>query len=237
MRLIEIESIEEFDYSGIVYDLTVDDDHSYNIDGIIVHNSICSTAMETGFGVPILTNIIDCLQVKDDNVWLIADGGCKYTGDIAKAIYFGADFVMCGKMLASTNLACGKLYNLKCQPIEKDPIFLDSLTDEEENELSNLESDYVNAHIVKYRGYKGMASRDARKGILSYASVEGHEGCIKYTGKTEQFILDTKLRLQASLSYGGARDWKSFRRNVKAVMRSSSGIVAADTHLDVNFDK
>lgn len=203
----------------------------------IASGSICSTAMETGFGVPILTNIIDCLQVKDDNVWMIADGGCKYTGDIAKAIYFGADFVMCGKMLASTSLACGKLYNSKCQLIEKDPIFVDSLTDEEENELSNLESDYVSSHIVKYRGYKGMASRDARKGILSYASVEGHEGCIKYTGKTEQFILDTKLRLQASLSYGGARDWKSFRRNVKAVMRSSSGIVAADTHLDVNFDK
>lgn len=540
----------------------------------IASGSICSTAMETGFGVPILTNIIDCLQVKDDNVWMIADGGCKYTGDIAKAIYFGADFVMCGKMLASTSLACGKLYNSKCQLIEKDPIFVDSLTDEEENELSSLESDYVNDHIVKYRGYKGMAcyskdtevltkngwkyfyelnnddeiatlnkdtykleyhkylnffeydfngnmylikdnfidllitpnhnvftkgryknsqynleqidfiankrkksifkkdccwdgkkinsftlpnsditfpindwlyfygfwiaegctyktkqkirydvfctsfsnnnkelidkcvkilnnagintkirkrknnyevisynrylynylssfgksidkyidpiflelcseslnyilqgiydgdgcekrksiytvskklldniseiclktnrtpkislsrksvynykkfkrnyilysinisdyahehivnmeknctllnyndkvycievpnnviyvrrnnkmcwcgnSRDARKGILSYASVEGHEGCIKYTGKTEQFILDTKLRLQASLSYGGARDWKSFRRNVKAVMRSSSGIVAADTHLDVNFDK
>jgi IMP dehydrogenase len=42
---------------------------------------------------------------------LIADGGAKQTGDIAKAIYFGADFVMMGKMLASTDLAAGDCYN------------------------------------------------------------------------------------------------------------------------------
>lgn len=203
----------------------------------IASGSICSTAMETGFGVPILTNIIECVQVKRANVWLIADGGCKYTGDIAKAVYFGADFVMCGKMLASTDLACGKLYNERGKVIEKDAIFLDKITEEEEKELKNLDDNFISDHIVKYRGYKGMASRDARKGILNYASVEGHEGCIRYTGKTEQFILDTKLRLQASLSYGGATNWDYFRKNVEAVMRSNSGISAAETHLDINFDK
>lgn len=203
----------------------------------IASGSICSTSMETGFGVPILTNITDCLQVKNDDVWLIADGGCKYTGDIAKAVYFGADFVMCGKMLASTDLACGDLYNKKGEIIKDNPLFPEILEKMDINEFEELEEDYIKDRIVSYRGYHGMASRAARKGILSYASVEGHEGCIKYTGTTEQFIIDTKLRLQASLSYGGSRNWKDFRKNVKAVMRSNSGISAADTHLDINFDK
>jgi IMP dehydrogenase len=77
----------------------------------IASGAICSTAIETGFGVPILTNIIDMAKYKKKNTWLIADGGCKATGDIAKAVYFGADFVMLGKMLASTDLACGSCYN------------------------------------------------------------------------------------------------------------------------------
>jgi hypothetical protein len=42
---------------------------------------------------------------------------------------------------------------------------------------------------------------------LSYASVEGVSGLIKYTGQTQQFIDDTYLRLQASLSYGGSKNW------------------------------
>ena len=45
------------------------------------------------------------------DTWLIADGGCRYSGDIAKAVYFGADFVMMGKMLAATDLATGACYN------------------------------------------------------------------------------------------------------------------------------
>jgi hypothetical protein len=72
---------------------------------------------------------------------------------------------------------------------------------------------------------------------LSYASVEGVSGLIKYTTTTQQFIDDTFLRLQASLSYGGAKNWLEFRKKVSAVRRSQAGIAAAKTHLDVLFDK
>ena len=82
-----------------------------------------------------------------------------------------------------------------------------------------------------------MASRAARSGLLNYASVEGRSGLIEYDCSTKQFIHDTYLRLQASLSYGGAKNWKEFRKNVKAVKRSQAGILAAKTHLDVLFDK
>ena len=64
-------------------------------------------------------------------------------------------------------------------------------------------------------------------------SVEGVEGLIAAGETTEQFIKDTKLRLQSSLSYAGARNWDEFRKRAKPYKRSNAGILAADVHLDV----
>lgn len=220
----------------------------------IASGAICSTAIETGFGVPILTNIIDMAKYKNKNTWLIADGGCKATGDIAKAVYFGADFVMMGKMLASTDLACGSCYNKNKEKL-KSNIKIESDEDYfacvyphqfEEKIQKAIELDGDNStkfqqlckkNLVCYKEYHGLASRQARKNVLSYASVEGVSGLIKYTCRTQQFIDDTYLRLQASLSYGGSKDWNQFRKKVRACKRSQAGIIAADTHLDITTDK
>lgn len=227
IKLIDICSMQKFNYDGPVYDLTVQDDHSYNIKRIAVHNSICSTALNTGFGVPILTNIIECAKVRKKGIWIIADGGVKNIGDIAKAVFFGANFCMLGKMLAATSDSEGTCYNSKKEEIKGTPIYPDMI---------NEDDPIVKSNIVKYKAYRGMASRGARKGILSYASVEGVEGLIKYTRSTEAFINDTILQLQASLSYGGSRNWEEFRKKVKACRRSNSGIMAADTHLYITRD-
>lgn len=235
-------------------------------DGIrvgIASGSICSTALETGMGVPILSNIMEIAPHKK-NTWLIADGGAHHCGDIAKAIYFGADFVMLGKMLAATDLAEGKCYNKFLKEIKDEVIYPETMEqaflDEIQTLIDNKEIDikaeeiieitdimhdpkfekiYNNIlnRVIKYKGYNGMASRGARKGLLNYASVEGRSGLIEYEGSTKQFIHDTYLRLQASLSYGGARDWNEFRKNVKAVKRSQAAISAGKTHLDILFDK
>ena len=218
--------------------------------------SNCSTAIQTGFGVPILTNIIDMTKYKKGNTWLIADGGCKTTGDIAKAVYFGADFVMMGKMLASTDLACGACYNKKCQLLvdnskkkqgSNQDLFSCVYPHEFASKYSiacNLDGDNSNKfkdmcknNVVYYKQYHGLASRQARKNVLNYASVQGVSGLIKYTCTTQQFIDDTLLRLQASLSYGGSINWDQFRRKVRSCKRSESGIIAADTHLDITTDK
>ena len=220
----------------------------------IASGSICSTAMETAFGVPILTNIIDMAKYKKKNTWLIADGGCKTTGDIAKAIYFGADFVMMGKMLASTDLACGDCYNKKKEKLFNN-IKIETNEDYfacvyphefEEKYQKAIQLDGENSdkfkqlcinNVVCYKEYHGLASRQARKNVLSYASVEGVSGLIKYTCQTQQFIDDTYLRLQASLSYGGSKNWNQFRKKVRACKRSNAGIIAAQTHLDITTDK
>lgn len=118
-EIVEIESIEKKNNpSGIAYDLEVEDDHSYNVDDIIVHNSVCSTRAVAGCGVPQLTAVAAIsLCIKNSSfrdVAIIADGGIRTTGDIVKAIAVGADAVMIGRLLAGTDEApmSGKYFGM-----------------------------------------------------------------------------------------------------------------------------
>tara|TARA_B100001057_G_C22863723_1_gene955640 strand:+ start:3514 stop:4533 length:1020 start_codon:yes stop_codon:yes gene_type:complete len=72
--------------------------------------SICSTRIQTGHGVPTLQSVLDC-SVTDRDALIIADGGMKSTGDIAKAIAAGADLVMCGSMFAGTEESPGDVFS------------------------------------------------------------------------------------------------------------------------------
>jgi len=91
-----------------VYDIEVDcPTHSFIADNAIVHNSICTTRVVAGVGVPQITAIYDIAQVVD--VPVIADGGITSSGDIAKALAAGADTVMLGSMLAGTDEAPGEV--------------------------------------------------------------------------------------------------------------------------------
>ena len=73
--------------------------------------SICSTRLVTGHGLPGLQTIFDCART-DRDVKIIADGGIKTSGDIVKALAAGADFVMCGSLLAGTTESPGKIITL-----------------------------------------------------------------------------------------------------------------------------
>jgi len=73
--------------------------------------SICSTRIVTGHGLPGLQTIFDCART-DREVSIIADGGIKTSGDIVKALAAGADFVMCGSLLAGTEESPGQIITL-----------------------------------------------------------------------------------------------------------------------------
>ena len=73
--------------------------------------SICSTRLVTGHGLPGLQTIFDCART-DREVAIIADGGIKTSGDIVKALAAGADFVMCGSLLAGTEESPGQAISL-----------------------------------------------------------------------------------------------------------------------------
>jgi len=92
-----------------VYDLEVDcPTHSFIADNAIVHNSICTTRVVAGVGVPQVTAVFDCARVAGPRgVPVIADGGMQFSGDIAKALAAGADAVMLGSPLAGVEESPG----------------------------------------------------------------------------------------------------------------------------------
>ena len=71
--------------------------------------SICSTRIQTGHGVPTLQSVLDCSKT-DRDAMLIADGGIRTSGDVAKAIAAGAHLVMCGSMFAGTDESPGEVF-------------------------------------------------------------------------------------------------------------------------------
>jgi inosine-5'-monophosphate dehydrogenase len=94
-----------------VYDIEVEDeDHSFIADNAIVHNSICTTRVVAGAGMPQVTAIYECAQVAHAaGIPVIGDGGVQFSGDIAKAIAAGADTVMLGSLLAGCEESPGEL--------------------------------------------------------------------------------------------------------------------------------
>jgi IMP dehydrogenase/GMP reductase len=94
-----------------VYDIEVESGpHSFIANNAIVHNSICTTRVVAGVGVPQVTAVYDAAQaLSGQGIPVVADGGIRNSGDIAKAIAAGADVVMLGSMLAGTDEAPGEV--------------------------------------------------------------------------------------------------------------------------------
>jgi IMP dehydrogenase len=178
----------------------------------VASGSICSTALNTGFGLPIVTTLMECSEICQQ-AKIIADGGVRTAGDIAKAIAVGAHFVMVGKLLASTSYADGATFD------------------------KNLE--YCdNKDEIMYKEYCGMASLTARKCASHQStnvSIEGVEGLVRYTGETPDVLDRLESNLRASLSYCGARNWSSFRGLVEIRGMSLASQVEKQTHLDHQY--
>jgi len=101
IHLINIEHKKEIFEHRELIDLTIEDDASYNIEGVIVHNSACTTYPTTGFGSrnKQASVIRSCSKITRKDI--IADGGIKNPADITKSLVMGANMVMIGGMLSA----------------------------------------------------------------------------------------------------------------------------------------
>lgn len=172
--------------------------------------SICTTRIVAGVGVPQLTAIQNCKEIsKATGVPIIADGGIKFSGDIAKALGAGADSVMLGTLLAGTQESPGEIVL------------------------------YQGRSYKAYRGMgsveamkKGSSDRYYQKdtGEDEELVPEGIVGRIPYRGTVKENITQMIGGLKAGMGYLGAATVQELQKKAKFVKISSAGLKESHVH-------
>jgi hypothetical protein len=130
-KLKPIENISKEYYEGKIYDLEAENDHSYNINGTIVHNSGCTTAANVAINYPIGSLIYECHQIKKEgnfNTKIVADGGMQGYDDIIKALALGC---FLPNMMVYTNKGFKQIKNI----FKDDIVYTHKFNKEKVNEV------------------------------------------------------------------------------------------------------
>jgi len=172
--------------------------------------SICTTRMVAGVGVPQFTAIVDAVGVcREAGVPVIADGGIKFSGDLAKAIAAGADCAMLGSLFAGTDESPGE-------------VFL-----------------YQGRSYKYYRGMgsigamaRGSADRYFQQEVTDTLKLvpEGVEGRVAHKGPVSSIIHQLIGGLKAAMGYTGNRTIAEMQRNCEFVRITGSGLRESHVH-------
>jgi len=172
--------------------------------------SICTTRLVAGIGVPQLSAILNVKKgLKKKKVSIIADGGIKFSGDIAKALAAGADAVMIGSLFAGTDEAPGKI-------IKKN---------------GKLYKSFRGMGSIGAMN-KGSADRyyQIKQKDKSKYVPEGVEGFVKYKGKVDKIFYKLIGGLKSSMGYLGAKKLNLLRTNPKFVKITKAGFYESMVH-------
>jgi IMP dehydrogenase len=172
--------------------------------------SICTTRVIAGVGVPQLTAIADAVEAaKHTDTPVIADGGIKYSGDLAKALAAGADCAMIGSLLAGTDETPGE-------------VFL-----------------YQGRSYKTYRGMgsvgamaRGSADRYFQQEIKDTLKLvpEGVEGQVPYKGPAGHVLHQLTGGLRAAMGYVGAKTLAEFHAKAEFMRISGAGLRESHVH-------
>lgn len=171
--------------------------------------SICTTRIVAGIGVPQISAIDECAEVgKKYGVPIIADGGIKYSGEIAKALAVGASAVMIGSLLAGTDESPGELIV------------------------------YQGRQYKTYRGMgsigamaQGSTDRYFQEGTATDKLVpEGIEGRVPYVGSIKSVIHQLIGGLRSSMGYVGAANVSEYQEKAEFVEITSAGLKESHVH-------
>jgi IMP dehydrogenase len=171
--------------------------------------SICTTRVVAGVGVPQITAVSDCAKVaRPRGIPVIADGGIKYSGDVAKAIAAGADVVMIGSLFAGTDEAPGELVL------------------------------YQGRSYKMYRGMgslgamrRGSKDRYGQSGTADEKLVpEGIEGRVPYRGPLSNILFQLVGGLRSSMGYCGCATLEAMQRDARFVRSTPMGLRESHVH-------
>ena len=172
--------------------------------------SICTTRIVAGVGVPQLTAVMDAARAaREAGIPVIADGGLKYSGDIAKAIAAGAECVMIGSLLAGTDEAPGEVYLYQGRPYKS------------------------------YRGMgsitamaRGSADRYFQADVKEQLKLvpEGIEGQTPYKGPAAPVLHQLVGGVRASMGYVGASTVPEMQARAKFVRITNAGLRESHVH-------
>src|SRR5947199_386458 len=146
--------------------------------------SICTTRVVTGAGVPQMTAIYNCVQAaRPAGVPVIADGGVKFSGDVAKAIAAGADVVMIGSLFAGTEESPGELILYQGRSFKayrgmgSIGAMREGSKDRYAQEMTDIESKLVPEGIEGRVPYKGTLSESVTQLVGALRAGMGYTGC------------------------------------------------------------
>ena len=172
--------------------------------------SICTTRMVAGVGVPQLTAIMDAAEAcREQNIPVIADGGIKYSGDLAKAIAAGGNVAMIGSLLAGTDETPGEVYL------------------------------YQGRSYKAYRGMgstgamaRGSADRYFQAEVSQPLKLvpEGIEGQVPYKGPVENVLHQLLGGLRAAMGYTGNASIATMQAHVKFLRITGAGLAESHVH-------
>ncbi|WP_064710851.1 IMP dehydrogenase [Rhizobium bangladeshense] len=172
--------------------------------------SICTTRIVAGVGVPQLAAIMSAVEAaRDQDVPVVADGGIKFSGDLAKAIAAGASAVMIGSLLAGTDESPGEVYL------------------------------YQGRSFKAYRGMgsvgamaRGSADRYFQAEVRDTLKLvpEGIEGQVPYKGPVSAVVHQLAGGLKAAMGYVGGKDLKDFQERATFVRISGAGLRESHAH-------
>jgi IMP dehydrogenase len=178
--------------------------------------SICTTRIIAGIGVPQITAILEIKKaLKDSNVNIIADGGMRFSGDIAKAIAAGADSVMLGGLFAGTEEAPGKveLFQGRSFKIYRGMGSIGAMT-ERDDANRYLQEDVESEKLVP----------------------EGIEGRVPYKGLVANVINQLEGGLRQCMGYIGCKNIKDMQKNSEFIEITNAGMTESHVH-DVMITK
>ena len=177
--------------------------------------SMCTTRIVAGVGVPQLTAISDVADAaRDSGVPVIADGGIRYSGDVAKAIGAGADAVMLGNLLAASLEAPGDIVIMNGKQYKKYRGM---------GSMGAMTSEFDGGADRYFQGQKSKMNH------TKYVP-EGIEGAVPYKGTIAEILFQLVGGLKSSMGYCGAENIQAMKEKAQFVRITSSGIKESHPH-------